>query len=149
MDFSLNGNDTITIAGVLITKFFDKDYGLASIPNELANMKIGKNGNAVVTFIPGGQMAELTLRILLASSDDLFMNSLQRSFINNPPGFILLNGQLVKQSGDGQGNIRNIVYGFEGGVPSHIPEARSNADGDEEQGVAVWKFKFARVSRSG
>ena len=146
-DISINGNDTLTINGVLLTKFADKDYGLLTFPNENAQMKVGKGGNAVITYIAMGRMGELALRILLASTDDLFLNSLQRAWQNDQPSFVLLTGQLVKRSGDGKGNIKNVVYTLTGGVPTMIPEARSNADGDEEQGVVVWKFKFARGSR--
>lgn len=147
MDFSLNGQDTITIGGRLLTSFFDKDYGLLTFPNELANMKVGKGGNSVISLVNMGKMGELTLRILLASTDDLYINSIQRAWINDQPTFPLVSGQVVKRSGDGRGNVRNIVYYLEGGLPTTIPEARSNADGDEEQGVVVWKFKFARGSR--
>jgi hypothetical protein len=147
MDVSLNGNDTITINNRLLTKFVDKDYGLLAFPGELATIKVGKASNAVVSFVPGGQMGDLTLRLLLSSSDDAFFNSIQRAFIQDPPSFVLMGGQLVKRSGDGQGNQANAIYNLRGGVPSAIVEAHSNADGDEEQGVAVWKFKFIIASR--
>jgi hypothetical protein len=147
MDISLNGNDTISVNGFLLTKFVDKDYGLLTFPNELATFKVGKSANAVISFNNMGLLGELTLRVLLASVDDAFFNSLQRSFIQDPPSFVLLTGQIIKRSGDGAANVKNVIYNLTGGAPVMIPEEHSNADGDEEQGVAVWKFKFARGTR--
>lgn len=147
MNVSLCSSDTITINGQLLTKFFDKDYGLLTFPNENGQIKVGKNGNAVITYVNMGRLGELTLRVLLASTDDAFLNQIQRSWQNSQSGFILMTGQVVKVSGDGKGNISNVVYNLEGGIPTMIPESHSNADGDEEQGVVVWKFKFARGSR--
>jgi hypothetical protein len=148
MDISLNGADVIILAGRNLTKFFDKDYGLLTFPNELANVKVGKSGNAVISLVNMGVMGELTLRILLGTSDDAFLNSLQRGFLIDPPSFELVDGSVIKRSGDGGGFVTDTVYSLEAGVPTTIPESHSNADGDEEQGVAVWKFKFARGARS-
>lgn len=147
MNYSLNGSDTITLNGTLLTKFFDKDYGLLTFPNEVANMKVGKSGNAVITKVSMGTLGELTLRILLGTSDDSTINSIQRAWLNDPASFVLASGQVVKRTGDGKGNIRNVVYSLYGGVPVMIPESHSNSDGDEEQGVAIWKLKFANGSR--
>lgn len=147
MDISLNGNDTITIAGRLYTKFVDKDYGLITLPNEFATFKPGKNSNTVIAFTPMGLLGELTLRVLLASTDDATLNSFYRQFVTDAPTFALLSGQIIKRSGDGTGTVRNVIYNLTDGAPVAIPEGHSNADGDEEQGVAVWKLKFARVSR--
>lgn len=151
MDISLNGSDTIslTIGGVttLLTKFADKDYGMLTFPNELASYKVGKSGNAVISFNNMGLMGEMTLRLLVASSDDALINSAQRAFIQDAPSFPLVSGQIVKRSGDGAGNVTNVIYYLQGGVPVTIPEEHSNADGDEEQGIVVWKFKFAQGAR--
>lgn len=147
MDISINGSDTIQINGRLLTNFFDKDYGMLTFPNELANFKIGKDGNAAINFMPSGLVGELTLRILVGTYDDQFVNSIQLDFVNDAPSFILADGQVIKRSGRGDGSIRNVVYNLTGGVPIVIPEERSNADGDEEQAVAVWKFRFALASR--
>ena len=147
MDLSLNGNDVIILNGRLMTKFFDKDYGVLNFPNENANVKVGKNGNAVITLVNMGRLGELTLRILLGTTDDAFINSIQRAFQIDPPTFSTVTGQIVKRSGDGQGTPRDVVYDLLGGVPTTVPEAKSNSDGDEEQGVVIWKFKFARGSR--
>jgi hypothetical protein len=148
MDISLNGNDTISLNGYLLTKFVDKDYGILTFPNELATYKIGKLGNtAIIAMAAMGLLGELTLRILLSSPDDAFINSIQRAFVSDPPSFELVTGQIVKRSGDGAGNVSNVIYYLEGGTPTNIPEAHSNADGDEEQGVTIWKFKFAKGSR--
>jgi hypothetical protein len=151
MDFSLNGSDTISLTyqgeTILLTQFADKDYGMLSFPNELATMKVGKSGNAVISFNNMGLMGELTLRLLVGNTQDAALNSIQRDFIGDAPSFQLVSGQIVKRSGDGAGNVNNVIYYLQGGVPTTIPEEHSSADGDEEQGIAVWKFKFAQGAR--
>ena len=147
MDISLNGNDTISLNGTLLTKFIDKDYGLLTFPNELFTMKVGKGNNAVISYNNMGRLGELTLRLLLASIDDAFLNSIQRQAIIDPPSFQLITGQIVKRTGDGTGAVSNVIYHLKGGVPTAIPESHSNSDGDEEQGVAIWKFKFVQGAR--
>lgn len=146
-DISLNGNDTITINGYLYTKFADKDYGLLTFPEELAKFKVGKSGNATISFNNMGRLGELTLRLMVGTVDDALINSFQTAYMADPPSFSLLSGQVVKRTGDGRGNQRNVVYHLQGGLPVTIPEQHSNSDGDEEQGVVVWKIKFARGAR--
>lgn len=155
MSLSLNGNDTIQINGRLLTQFFDKDYGVLTYPQELANFKVGKNQNTAICFLPGGLMADLTLRLLVGTYDDQFINAIQGNFIFDAPSFSTLYGQIVKRSGTGVGGIpgtntatvRNIIYNLAGGVPVSIPDSHSNSDGDEEQAAAIWKFKFALAPR--
>lgn len=151
MDISLNGNDTISLTyqgnATLLTKFFDKDFGLLVAPNKLATVKVGKKGNAAVSVNYMGLLAELTLRLLVGSVDDALINSIQRTFIQDPPSFALLGGQIIKRTGDGQGNVQNIIHYLQGGVPDALPEEHSNADGDEEQAVAIWKFTFVSYQR--
>lgn len=146
-EYSLNGNDTITVASRLFTGFADKDYGKLTFPNETVNMKVGKGGNTVISVIPMGRLGELTLRLLLGNRDDAFINDLLQQWYFDPPSFVLFPAQVVKRSGSGTGQIRNVVYNLLGGVPAQIPEEASNADGDEEQGIAAWKIKFAYGSR--
>ena len=147
MEISINGNDTITINGALLTKFADKDYGLLNFPDKLTTTTIGKSGNAVIAYTPKGKKCELTLRLLLATTDDATINSYLQQLSQDAPSFPLLTGQIVKRSGDGSGTVRNVIYKLEGGTPDQIPESHSNSDGDEEQGIAVWKFTFAKGSR--
>jgi hypothetical protein len=147
MEISINGNDTIILNGTLLTDLGEGDVGVLTFPNELAQMKPGKNGNTVIAFSALGLMGELTLKLLRGSGNDAFINSIQRQFIIDPPSFVTVTAQLVKRLGDGQGNVGNDVYNLVGGVPTNIPEAKSNVEGDVEQGLVSWKFKFAQGSR--
>jgi hypothetical protein len=147
MEISLNGNDTIIINGTLLTDLGAGDVGVLTFPNESAQMKRGKNGNTVIAFSELGQMGELTLRLLRASGNDALINSIQRQFFQDAPSFQTITGQVVKRVGDGQGNVTNDIYNLSGGVPTMIPEAKSNVEGDIEQGETIWKLKFAKGSR--
>jgi hypothetical protein len=146
-DISLNGNDTILLNGTLLTDFADGDVGSLTFPNETAQFKPGKNGNTLIAFSALGQLTECTLRLIRGSNNDSYINSFQRLFFQDPPSFPLLTLQLVKRVGDGQGNVTNDTYLLTGGVPISIPEVKSNVEGETEQGVTIWKFKFAAGTR--
>ena len=49
--------------------------------------------------------------------------------------------------GDGDGNVTQDQYAATGGVFTHNVDAKTNAEGDEEQSVSVYRFKFADVQR--
>ena len=147
MEISLTGNDTITLNGILLTDLADGDVGHVTFPNEFVTMKPGKNNNTLIAFNAMGQLAELTLRIMRGSYNDQLINSEYRSFTNNPAGYNLINANIVKIIGDGQGNITTDTYSLLGGVPQAIPEVKSNVEGDTEQGVTIWKLRFALGTR--
>ncbi len=111
-------------------------------------MKTGKNGNSIFAFNNQGVQCDLKLRVLRASDDDNFLNDLVQLAKQNPAGFELLDGQLVKRVGDGQGNISNDSYLLGGGVPTRQVPAQSDADGGTEQSVAVYEFKFTNANRA-
>jgi len=145
---SLSGNDTIILSGRQLTAFADGDIGTLTFPNETGVLKPGKNGNTLIAYSAMGNLVEGTLRILRGSADDAFINSLQILFFQDPPSFPLITLQLVKRIGDGQGNVKSDVYLCTGGVPTMIPEVKSNIEGETDQGVTIWKFKFAVGQRS-
>jgi len=147
MEISLNGNDTITINGILQTDLADGDVGHVTFPNEFVTMKPGKNNNTLVSFNAMGQLAELTIRLMRGSVNDNQINALYRDFVNNPAGFTLINASIVKLIGNGQGAITTDSYNLVGGVPQAVPEVKSNVEGDTEQGVTMWKLRFALGTR--
>ena len=66
----------------------------------------------------------------------------------NFAGFVLLNGTFIKQVGDGKGNITKDTYVCSGGVFTKRVEGKTNTDGETEQSVAIYTFKFSNAPRA-
>lgn len=147
MKVSLTGQDTINLGGVVLSDFADEDVGVLEFPDQLMNLKIGKNGNAIYAFNASGVRAKLTIRLLRGSDDDKYCNGLIQDLKADPAAFVLLNGQFVKRVGDGQGNVANDTYVTSGGVPTRIPGATSNTSGSTDQSVVVYEFEFGNSDR--
>lgn len=145
--FTVTGNDTLTLNGHV---FVDQAYGAVShisLPNELINMKTGKNANTVIALNQSGFNANLTMRLARGSADDQFMQGLVPSPSGNFAATTLLGGTFVKYIGDGQGNVLHDIYTLGGGVVSRQVESMENTDGETEQGVVVYNVKFANAGR--
>lgn len=140
---ALSGNDTININGTILMDLADGNCVELTYPNDIANCKIGKNGNAIYGLNTTGQMAEVKLRVLRGSDDDQFLNGLLNSQQSNFAGTVLLFGQFIKKIGDGKGNITSDTYNLAGGIFSKIPEAKNNVEGETEQSVTMYTLKFA------
>jgi hypothetical protein len=145
---AISGNDTVSINNTVITGFGDKNVGTLKFPNELMSVKTGKNGNSIFAFNQTGRTCELELRILRGCPDDIMFNGLLTAMISNPPGFALLIGQFIKKIGDGLGNITSDIYVMSNGVISKVPEAMANVEGDTDQSIVVYNFKFANAPRA-
>jgi hypothetical protein len=145
---AITGNDTVKINGRIFSDFIDGDVVHLVYPNDLAVVKTGKNGNSVISFKNDGRQADVTMRVLLGSSDDKFLNNIVALFKNDPSAFAMLSGEFTKNIGDGNGNITAVTYILSGGVPTKQPEATDNADGNTEQAIAVYSFKFTNAPRS-
>lgn len=145
---SLTGNDTVTIAGRVFTNFGDGDNAKLSFPNDLAAVKVGKNGNAIYALNEMGRQADLVLRIIRGSDDDLFLNEILALQKADFSSFVLLQGEFVKRIGDGQGNVSNDTYFTDGGIFSKPVEVNSNVEGDTEQSLSIYNLKFANADRA-
>lgn len=140
---ALSGNDTINIQNTILADLADGNCVEMTFPNDIANCKIGKNGNAIYGLNTTGQMSEVKIRVIRGSTDDKFLNGLLVAQQNNFAGTILLFGEFIKKLGDGQGNITSDTYIMSGGVFTKIPEAKTNVEGETEQSVSVYTIKFA------
>ena len=145
---SLSGNDTVLLGNRVFTDVADGDYFTFTFPNELAAVKTGKNGNSIFALNATGKQAEATLRLIRGSSDDKFMDALLQQQLNDFAGFSLLLGVFVKRAGDGQGNVTNDTYRMAGGMFSHQVDAKSNAEGDTDQSVSVYRLRFTNAERA-
>lgn len=149
---SLTGKDTFIMTQGstqrILKDFADADCGALEFPNDAVTIKKGKGGNAVIAYNAAGEQATMTFRIVAGSSDDKHFNSLQKSYINDPPSFVLPSGEFIKRAGDGQGNVNSLTYTLAGMVPKKIPAAKENVEGDSEQAVAVWVWEVCNGDRS-
>lgn len=148
METSLTGKDTIIINGRVLNDFADGDTCKLDYPNDLSVIKTGKNGNSIYAFQYSGLQCTVELRLLLGSSDDSFLNALMSSFINNPPAFVLMTGEFIKNIGSGDGSIVPTSYVLSGGTFKKQVPAVENADGDTNQAIAVYMLQFTNAPRS-
>ena len=144
---TLSGQDTINISGRVLTDLADGNCVELTFPNDIAQVKTGKNGNSLYALNETGRQAECKLRVLRGSSDDKYLQGLMNSQQANFAGFILMTGQFVKKLGDGAGNITADTYIVSGGVFSKQIEARMNVEGDTEQSVSIYSVKFSNAPR--
>ena len=93
-------------------------------------------------------MAEATLRLIRSSDDDKYVDSLLQEQLADFATFNLLTGIFVKRVGDGSGNISNDTYRMAGGIFTHQVDGKSNAEGDTDQSVSIYRFKFTNAERA-
>jgi len=145
--FSLTGADTAVLAGINLVDVADGDWFTLTYPNMLAEVKTGKNGNSLFASNATGLQAEATLRLIRGSADDKAMDAILQQQLQDFASFELLVGQFVKRIGDGAGSVSPDQYIANGGIFTHNVDAKANAEGDTEQSVSVYRFKFANVQR--
>lgn len=148
MTVSLTGNDTLVIAGINITDTADGDWFTIAFDNDLANLKRGKNGNAIFAENAMGVVGAATLRLIRGSPDDKAMNSILQQQLQDFAAFELLDGQFTKRVGDGSGNVGGDTGQMSGGIFQRNVDSKSNAEGDTEQSVAIYRLEFANVQRA-
>lgn len=144
----LSGSDTIVINGRVINDFADQNVGDLSFPNNVAVVKTGKNGNSLYALNTTGLQADLKLRIVRGSADDKFMLALYNSQQNNFAGFVLMQASIVKQLGDGLGNITYDTYACIGGIFVKAQPVISNPEGNTEQNITMYEIMFSNAPRS-
>lgn len=146
---SLSGTDTIQIDSRVLADLADADAVSLTFPNDLASVKASKNGNTIYAFNEMGRLVECTLRVLLGSSDDKYLNGRLQEQRNGFSDFILLTGSFSKRVGNGQGgNPSTAVYQMSGGIFKKQVEAKTSAEGDTEQSVAIYSISFGNGSKS-
>ena len=145
---AVSGADTLTLNNLVLTDFADANCAELTFPNDIANIKTGKNGNSIYGLNTSGRQAELKIRLLRAGNDDKALNALLANQQNNFAGTALLIGSLVKKVGDGTGkNIANDTYVLQGGIFVKIPEAMTNVEGDATQSVVIYTIRFSNAQR--
>jgi hypothetical protein len=145
---SITGKDTVVLDGTILNDFADGDCAKLTFPNDLVTLKTGKNGNTLYAFNYSGRQCQLELRLVRGSADDRLLTQKLALFKNNPAAFTLITGTLVKNVGDGAGNVKSDTYTLAGGAFKKETEVKENADGDIEQSIALWTLLFSNAPRS-
>lgn len=145
---ALTGKDITEIKGRIFEDFGSGDVVNFDYPNNLVEVKKGKNGNSVFAFNATGQVVTATVRVIKGSEDDKFLNTEMNAYISNPAGYTLMSGTFIKQSGDGLGNIVSDIYSMSAGCIQKIPNVKDNVEGDTEQGETIYTIVFANTNRS-
>jgi hypothetical protein len=145
---ALSGSDVVNINNRVFADVADGDFANLTYPNEIANVKTGKNGNSIYSFNATGKQCDFVIRVIRGSSDDKFLNNLLSLQDNNFAGTVLLVGEFIKKIGDGEGNVASDTYILSGGIFVKRVEAKSNAEGDTEQSVAIYTMRFANAPRA-
>lgn len=145
--YTLTGDDVIIINDLPLNDFPDNDIATLELPNNLMEISTGKDGNTIFALNEAGNNATLTVRILMSSADDKRLNGL----IPPSDGFaryVLLNGSVVKQVGDGAGNVSYNTYLLSGGMVQKKPAVKSNVNGDTTQAIVEYVIQFANAARA-
>ncbi len=145
---ALSGSDTIMINNRVMADLADGDCVNLTYPNDIAQVKTGKNGNSIYGLNESGRQCEVVMRLIRGSADDKFMLGLLANQQGNFAGTVLMIGQFVKKLGDGAGNITSDTYIISGGVFTKQPEAKMNVEGDTAQSVTVYTMKYSNAPRA-
>ena len=142
---SLAQSDTLRINNQVISTFANEDCGKLEFPNELVMVDVDKQGNGLLAINQKGLIADLDIRIVMAMSDDTYLNSLLAQQTGGSP--TILSGVLTKNFADQKGNVTSVQMQLNGGAFLRgIPMMLSSV-GNIEQTVAVYKFRFANWLR--
>jgi hypothetical protein len=145
---AMSGNDTFTLNNRVFNDLADGNCVELTFPNDIANVKTGKNGNSIYGLNTTGFQCEVKVRLVRGSSDDKFLNSLLVAQNSNFAGFPLMIGNFVKKLGDGSGNITSDTYVMSGGVFTKQVEGKNNVEGDTEQSISMYSMKFSNSPRA-
>lgn len=145
---AMSGNDTANINNHIFSDLADGNCIELKFPNDIAQVKTGKNGNSIYGLNESGKQCELMLRLIRGSSDDKFLNNLLVQQQANFAAFPLMIGTFIKFVGDGQGNQVSDTYVLSGGIFTKQVEAKDNVEGDTEQSVSIYTMKFSNAPRA-
>lgn len=145
---SLTGQDTAQIDGIILQTLADGNPFDITFPEALATIKVGKNGNSIYAKNEQGRRCDVALRVLLGGVDDKYLLGKIAQWKADPSLFALIIGMFNKRVGDGQGNVQSKVYNCTGGVIQRQPDAKTAAEGDTDQSVAVYNLQFANCDIS-
>jgi hypothetical protein len=142
---SLAQSDTLRLNNQVISTFANEDCGKLEFPNELVMVDVDKQGNGLLAINQKGLIADLDIRIVMAASDDTYLNSLLAQQTGGSP--TILSGVLTKNFADQKGNVTSVQMQLNGGAFLRGIPMILSASGNIEQTIAVYKFRFANWLR--
>jgi len=145
---TLTADDTSIINDRILVDLADGDAVVIDVPNNIAEGKKGKNGNALISYNATGEQVTVVIRTPKGSPDDKFFNKELNTYRNDKAGYILLSGSFIKNAGDGFGNVTKDIYTMTAGFIQKIPTIKENVEGDTEQAVTVYNLLFMNADRS-
>jgi len=148
MAVALTGNDVAQVNERVLSALADGDSIAVEALDDLGAIKAAKNGNILASEKRAGQAVKVSLRILIGSADDKFLNSLMALQTQDFSGISLLTGCFSKRVGDGQGNISTNVYQCANGIIQRVPSIKSSSEGDVEQSVKVYIIVYGNCAVS-
>lgn len=140
-------NDIIEFDGELVTALADGDCAIITYPNDLHGMKTGKGGNTVGAHNEMGREAELVIRVIKGSADDKRLNSRLIAWKNRDDNFAPSTATFTKVIVVDNG-ITNEVTTLKFGLPVKCIETRENVEGDTEQCISNYQFRFGDSNRA-
>ncbi len=144
---TLSGKDSVIINGRILADLANADVGVLTFGSDLSTTTRGYNGNVIHSPNQSGKVGALELRVVRASTDDKFLQSIINSYEQDSVAFRVVSAAITKRFSDGTGQVSNDIYDCEFGVPSKAVETKVNTEGDVEQVVSVYSFNFGNVKR--
>lgn len=144
---TLVGNDIITLNDNNISDLAEGVVASLAFENDISTTNVGKNGNSIYILNESGKVALLTLRVLRASPNDIYLNSLLNLMQLDLPSFPLMNGEFIKRVGDGNGNVKKDTYTMSGGIFVRNVDASEDKSGGVDQAVAIYTIRFSNAPR--
>jgi len=146
--FRVIGKDTIKINDRILADFGPGDIGKLTFNTDIVTVKTGKNGNTIFSANESGNQATLEVQVLRGSEDDKYLNTLHNLQKSDLPNFVLMNGEISKNIGDGDGNVIVDTYILTGGIFTKNIDTTSNVEGDTNQVIAIYTLQFALAPRA-
>lgn len=143
----LVGKDTIKINERILADFGSGEIAKLTYSTDITTVKTGKNGNTIYASNESGNQVTLEVKVIKGSEDDKALNTLLTSQKSDLPAFVLMNGEVTKNLGDGLGNVSAETYLLTGGAFTKNIDTTSNVEGDTSQALASYTIQFALAPR--
>lgn len=130
----------------VLADFADDAYEQITYDEDQVSVTIGKNGNTIYQVLPAGKKATIAYRVIIGSSDDIFLNNLLN--VQNTGVFTLIAGSSSKLQNDGAGGSKTITYTLEGGVITKGVDSTMQSSDNKDVAVATYNLTFSSVVRT-
>jgi hypothetical protein len=145
--FTLAGDATLTLQNSdgsnqrTFAELANNDAIVVAFNDETGTMDALKGG-AIFSINVAAKKATLTVRVVKAGSDDAWLNQRLNELLNQGTSAKSLNGSVIGNFGDGQGNLRKLTVTLTFGFVKKRPNARTNYSGDNEQAINEYTIDF-------